>query len=376
MRIEQFSFREPQIDEFVQFGYDLYAGDDNWIPPLETELRHQLSPDFAFFADEGNRCRHFLATEHGKVRGRLSAMLNEELRGPDGERVGTIGFFESVRDYGVASDLLTAAVTWLQDQGQVSKVWGPVNFDIWHGYRFMTSGFDQALFQGEPYNPAYYPEFFKAFGFNTYAEWDSVEIAGRETLERMIERGEKRYRMLLERGYRFEPFQRIHWDREVARLHRVLCASFAGFPGFTPVTCTEFARLFARGKPGFDPRLFGFVHNETDELVGFAGGFVDVAAAVRAMHGQQDLLAKVRFLRERKHADRVNFYLGGITPQEAARGTGLGRAGFYYVVRQSLAAGYDDLLMTLRRKGSPSRAMTARHAPTPQREYALYELPL
>ena len=376
MRIEHFVFQEPQIDEFVQFGYDLYAGDANWIPPLESELRYQLSPDFEFFEHEENRCQHFLAVENGKVQGRVTAMLNTELRSPDGERVGTVGYFESVRDYGVARELLTAAVEWLQSQGHVSKVWGPVNFDIWHGYRFMTTGFDESLFQGEPYNKPFYPEFFKAFGFQSYAEWDSVEVAGRDTLERMIDRGAKRYKMLEERGYRFEPFQRLHWDREVDKLHRLLHSSFAGFPGFTPISSVEFARLFASGKPALDPRLFCFVYNETGELAGFAGAFVDLGAAVRAMQGQHDLLARYRFQRERRHADRVNFYLGGITPREAARGTGLGRAGFYYVVRQSLGEGYLDLLMTLRRKGSPSRAMTARYAPKPQREYALYELSL
>jgi hypothetical protein len=376
MRIDHFTYQEPQIDDFVQFGYDLYANDDNWIPPLETELRHQLSPDFEFFADEENRCRHFVATEKGKVLGRVSAMLNGELRSPEGERVGMVGFFESIRDYEVAERLLVAAVEWLRVHGRVSKVWGPVNFDIWHGYRFMTNGFDEPLFQGEPYNKPYYPEFFKAFGFQPYAEWDSVEVAGRETLERMTERGSERYKMLEDRGYRFEPFQRLHWDREVEKLHRLLHSSFAGFPGFTSVSSVEFARLFATGKPAFDPRLFCFVKNETGELAGFAGGFVDLGAAVRAMQGQHDMFARYRFLRERMHADRINFYLGGITPREAARGTGLGRAGFYYVIRQSLAEGYDDILLTLRRKGSPSRAMTARFAPAPQREYALYELPL
>jgi hypothetical protein len=376
MRIEKFTYQEEQTAEFVRFGYDLYDGDDHWIPPLEAELRHQLSPDFEFFAEEENRCQHFMAVEQGKVVGRVSAMYNTVLRNPDGARVGTLGFFESIPDYDVARSLFTEAIQWLKSEGRVDNVWGPMNYDIWHGYRLMTSGFDELPFLGEPYNKPYYPDLFEAFGFRICAEWDSVEVAGRDTLERMIERGEKRYHMLLDRGYRFEPFQRYHWDQEVIKLHHVLSASFSGFPGMTPISSVEFARLFDSAKHGFDPQLFCFVHNESGELAGFAGAFVDLGAAVRVMHGQQDLLAKVRFLKARRDADRINFYLGGITPQEAARGTGLGRAGFYYIIRQSLTEGYDDLLVTLRRKGSPSRAMTARFAPTPQREYALYELPL
>jgi hypothetical protein len=376
MRIDSFTFEPEQTDEFVRFGYDLYREDSNWIAPLESELRHQLSPGFDFFADPENRHRHFLATENGRVLGRVSAMLNSRLRNPEGELVGTVGFFESEPDYGVAEQLLRAALHWLAEQGRVRKVWGPMNFDIWHGYRFMTTGFDQPLFLGEPYNKRYYSEFFAAFGFQPCATWDSVEVTGRDTLERMIARGAQRHQLLRERGYRFEAFQMRHWDQEVKKLHGVLSSSFSRFPGFTHVCPVEFARLFSSGRPGLHPRLFCFVYNDRSDLVGFAGAFVDLGAAVRLMRGQEDLLAHYRFLRTRPQAHRINFYMGGITPEEEARGTGLGRAGFAYIIREALNEGYESLLLSLRLKGNSSRGLASRFAPTPQREYKLYELAL
>lgn len=376
MRIESFTHEPGQVDAFVRFGYELYQGDANWIPPLESELRHQVSRDFEFFADGANQQRQFIATQNGSVVGRASAMLNARLRDAEGEPVGTVGFFESVQDYGVAEALLKSAIGWLSERGRVRKVWGPMNYDIWHGYRFMTSGFDQALFLGEPYNKPYYPEYFTTFGFRPCAEWDSVAVTGRETLEQMIARGGKRYELLRERGYRFEAFHPGQWDQEVAKLHTVLSSSFARFPGFTSISPEEFARLFASGRRGIHPRLSCFVYNEADELAGFAAAFLDLGAAVRTMRGRQDWLARLRFLGARRNADRVNFYIGGITPQEEARGTGLGRAGFYYVIHQMLALGYESLLLTLRLKGNPSRALPGKFAPTPQREYTLYELAL
>jgi hypothetical protein len=155
-----------------------------------------------------------------------------------------------------------------------------------------------------------------------------------------------------------------------------LSSSFARFPGFTHVGPAEFARLFASGRPGLHPRLCCFVYNETHDLVGFAAAFLDLGAAVRAMRGQADLLAQCRFLRTRHKAHRINFYMGGITPQEEARGTGLGRAGFYYIIHEALLEGYDSLLFSLRLKGNASRALPARFAPAPQREYTLYEAAL
>lgn len=376
MRIDSFTFEPDQQGDFIRFPYDLYRDDPNWIPPLESELEHQLSADFDFFANPENRHRHFLATEHGRVLGRVSAMLNTKLRSPEGEPVGTVGFFETLPDYGVAERLLSAAMAWLKEAGRVRRVWGPMNFDIWHGYRFMTTGFDQPLFLGEPYNKAYYPGHFKAFGFQPLAVWDSVEVSGRDTLERMIERGAQRHRLLTEKGYRFEPFRMRDWDHEVEKLYHILSTCFARFPGYTHLCPAEFARLFSAGRPGLHPRLCCLVHNEAGELVGFATAFVDLGDAVRSMRGRQDLLAQYRFLRTRHQAHRVNFYMGGITPQEEARGTGLGRAGFYHVIHEALLEGYDHLILSLRLKGNFSRALACRFAPTPQREYTLYELTL
>lgn len=376
MRVDSFTFEPDLQGDFVRFGYEVYRDDPNFIPPLESELKHQLSPDFDFFADAENRHRHFLATDNGRVLGRVSAMLNRRLRSPEGEPVGTVGFFESIPDYGVAERLLSTAMKWLAGCGGVRKVWGPLNFDIWHGYRFMTAGYDQHLFLGEPYNKAYYPDYFQAFGFHPRAVWDSVEVTGRDTLEQMIARGAQRHRLLTEKGYRFESFQMREWDREVRKLHGVLSSSFARFPGFTQVDPAEFARLFAAGKPGLHPRLCCFVYDGTGKLAGFATAFVDLGDAVRAMRGRQDLLAQYRFLRTRQGAHRINFYIGGITPEEEARGTGLGRAGFYHIIHEALLEGYDTLILSLRLKGNSSRALACRFAPAPQREYALYELTL
>jgi len=376
MRIEPFTFQPELLDLFVRFGYGHYQGDKNWIPPFEDELRHQLSPESVFCARPENAHRHFLALDHGHVLGRVTAFDNSDLKDDQGTRLGALGYFEVVPDFAVSKKLIGAATDWLRHERRLTRVWGPLNFDIWHGYRFMTRGFGEPLFVGEPYNKPYYPQFFERIGGRVRAEWDSVEITGRETLSRMIERGRKRYELLLERGYHFVPFDPSDWDREVAKLHDIICRSFSRFPGFHAITQTEFARLFAGGRQSLVPELFAWAHDESGKLAGFAAGFLELSDAVRAMQGRRNVISKLRFLGRRRHTDCINFYLGAITPEEQARGTGLGRAGFYCVINQSLAAGYEKVLMALRLVGNPSRGLTARFAPEPQREYALYELDL
>jgi hypothetical protein len=374
MAIIYFTFNQPLTESFIGFGYNLYRGDAQWIPPIRKESYLQFSPEFPFYQKPGNRHRHFLATTGKKVVGRISAMVNQDLKDKDGTPVGTIGFFECVDDYSVANDLFDAAMKWLSEEQGLNRIWAPMNFDIWHGYRLMTCGFDQKLFYGEPYNKDYYADFFVHYGFVAKQYWDSVEISGGETIEKMIARGAERYQLLIDRGYRFELFDMNKFDDELKKLHMVMTKSFYGFLGFTPISFTEFKQLFAKSRYAFHPRLFTFGYDEDNVLAGFGAAFLELSDAIRAMKGKDDFISKLRFLQYRRRVNRINFYVGGMTPEEAKKGTGLGRAGFYYVINQMLKEGFETLLLTLRLKGNKAHGLLGKNAPKPQREYALFEL--
>ena len=374
MAMREFEFDPVLTDAFVQFGYDHYRGDLNWIPPLRREIHTQLSPSFPFHQEPGNHHRHFLAMDAGTVVGRISAMVNRELRDEDGSPVGTIGFFECIDDYAVAEGLLESATAWLREEHQLSRIWGPMNFDIWHGYRLMTRGFDQKLFHGEPYNKPYYQDFFERYGFTAKQRWDSLEITGRDALEAMISPGEERYQQLIERGYRFEPFDVRRFGDELRKLYSVLIRSFAAFLGFTPISCEEFVRLYTPSRCTIHPRLLTFVHDERNLLAGFSGAFLEVSDAIRAMQGSDHLVARLKFALSRRRVDRALFYIGGITPGEARKRLGLGRAGFYHTVRQILSEGYETVVFALlRTTRNPARTILGENASAAQRLYTLYE---
>jgi hypothetical protein len=373
MAIKQFTFDQALIHKFLRFGYELYRGDTQWVPPLKKNLRRQLAPTFPFYARLGNAHQHFLAFSNGRVVGRITAFVNRDLRDSDETPIGTLGFFECRDDFAAAEDLVSASSAWLNENHGVKRVWGPMNFDIWNNYRFMTKGFDQRLFFGEPYNKAYYPGFFLRCGFVPRYRWDSVEITGRQALDHMISRGSKRYKLLVDRGYRFERFQVDRVDDKVRQMHQILCNSFAKFPGFTAIPLSDFARLFEQSRWALDPRFCVFVYNDKNNLAGFAAALLDLADAIRVMGGRDHIAARLRFLYQRRRVDRINFYIGAATPEEVSRRSGLGRAGFYYIINQIIEAGYETVLLTLRQVGNQVRALQGANKTKPQREYTLFE---
>jgi len=374
MPIKEFTCEHGLTKKFMDFGHEIYKADSNWIPPLRSDLVRQLKEDFPFHLKPGNHQRKFLATAGGKVCGRVAAMVNGDLKNQDGEQVGTLGFFECVNDYHVAQDLIGTSLQWLNQEMGISHVWGPINFDIWHGYRFMTKGFDQDLFYGEPYNKPYYPDFFERSGLKTIYSWDSLELRGRENMKRAMRRGSKRYDHLRDKGYRFESFNRWHFSRDFRKLYTLVSDIFVGFPGFTSISFDEFLQLYPGMRLAMKSELITFVYNEEGEIAGFTAAFPDLAEAVRAAHSRKGPVSLLRFLKTRRRADRISFHLGGITREEISRGSGLGRAGFYYTLNQALVLGYEKLMLTMRLVGNPSRSLPGPDAPKPQREYALYGL--
>ena len=373
MGLKTFTFERGPTARFIELGYDLYRADPGWIPPFRRELEAQLLPSFRFYARPGNDHRRFLAEAGGRVVARAVATVNGALKNRDGTLVGAVGFFEAADDYAAAAEVLGAAVAWLRTAHGIRCIRGPLNFDIWHGYRLMTRGFERERFFGEPCNKPYYPAFFERFGFSVCRRWNSFELPGSLPAAALSSADGPSWRDFVARGYRFEPFGRRPFDECLALLHDVLTQSFASFPGHTPISLPEFRELMSLARHVLHPRCSTFVFDEAGSLAGFAAVLVDVADAVRAMNGHSSMAGRLGFLWRRRSARRLLFHLGGITPAEAARHSGLARAAFHHTLGQIRAERCEAVVASLVARGNPVRRLYGVYARDAVREYALYE---
>lgn len=375
MAVTGYAFDPDMSEAFAVFRHGLYRGDANWIAPLKSEVRARFAPDFGFYRRPGNRHRHFIATAGGAVVGHVSATINRDLEDPDGDPVGAVGFFESVENFEIAADLLDAATRWLNREAELTRVWGPLDFDIWHGYRLMTRGFDEATFFGEPYNKPYYPDFFEKFGFRRKQRWNSTVITGREALESSVARFRENYRQTVARGYRFVAID-LGRSSHLRRLHALITGSYRRFLGYTPISADDFRRLYAARARLLDRRLMSWICDETGTPVGFSLAYADYSDALRAMRGKDGPAARLRFLRRRRAAHRAVYYLIGLAPEAAGRTRGLGRAASYHTVHAILRGGYDEVVAALIARGNPARGLVPGGTRQAHKEYALYELVL
>jgi len=373
MSILSFQFDPSLTREFIDLGYSLYRNDIRRVPPFRREIARQLSPGFYFYRKAGNDHRRFLAYRSGRVAGRVAAMVNADITDAERAPVGLVGFYECVEDDGVAAELLDAAREWLRTEHGVKRVRGPMNFDFWHGYRFLTKGFDRTPFYGEPDNKPYYPGQFERYGFAPLRYWNSIEVRGREKLEALIAPWEKRHEILEGRGYRFVPATRLNLRKMMPTLVDLINKSFGDFPDFTALPGAEFKALLSGLRYALAAPVSGFVYDEKGRAVSYGVIFYDLAEAVRPMNGRLNPLTAAGFLRRRRRARRLNFFAAGSLPEEEARGTGVGRAGLHAMVAWALDRDYDDIVFAQMSRDYPIQAFFRRLEIEPQREYVFYE---
>jgi len=365
IEIVAFESERRHVEPFVRLAHDLYRGDRRWLPPFRAEMLRDLSSAHPFrpFLEQ----RNFLATRHGRPVARVSAFVNNRVTLEDGP-LGTLGHFESVDDPAIAEALIDRACTWLRDRG-VRTVWGPMNGSVWMSYRFMTGGFEDMPFQGEPYNRPSYPGLFEAAGFEVLKRWQSTFSEGEE-LRGMVEKTRPRFERALGEGYRFRPLELSRFEDEMATLHRLISDSFAGFLGFHPIEVSTFLELFGGLRALCVPDLIQFALDPDGAIVGYVCSLPDHPRALRALGGETHPLARLRFLLSRgRPAQHVTIYLG-LVEAEQRRRSGLGGALAHLTTRSAHEAGV-PLVSALMAEDSLARSYS--HQRTNRvHTYALY----
>lgn len=375
MEVISFDFDTRLAREFLDCGHARNAADPHFILPLRPMEERELRPDYPFYNVPGNAHRHFLVREEGRAIGRVSAFVNGDLRDADGTAVGAVGFYECVDDDAVSGVLLSAATDWLRSRG-LRRAWGPMNFDIWHHYRFITRGAESTPFVSEPRNAPWYPAQFERAGFRAAHHWESVLFRGTDRLQALMDYTRPIYERFSTRGFTFRDADTRSPEQDFRTLYRLLTPAFHGFPGYTPISEEDFVAVLQRNRDALAPGLFSFFAHAEYGDVGFTAAFLDRARAVQALRGEWNAAAKLRYFLRRRASRRLIYLLGGVLPQYARPAAGCARAAVYYTLQRAVAKGMDEVIVALMRRGNRLRALFDVEEADEIREYALYEMTL
>ncbi len=167
--VKPISPTKKELKKYVQFGIELYKGNDCYVPPLISDDINTLSPDknpaFDFC-----QAQSFMAYRDGKTVGRITAIINDSVNSRTGKKEMRFSFVDFIDDDEVVDALFSAASDWGRAKGMTSIV-GPMGFTDLDHEGMLIEGFDELGTMATIYNYPYYPKQMERMGFSKEADW-------------------------------------------------------------------------------------------------------------------------------------------------------------------------------------------------------------
>ena len=164
-----------ELQQFIQFYYDLYRGNDYAVPYLYMDematLRKDKNPSF-----ECCDAAYFMAFKDGRMVGRVAAIINRRANERWDCRQVRFGWFDFEDDQEVSTALLKAVEDWGRSQG-MTEIAGPMGFIDTDREGMLVEGFDELSTMYVNYNYPYYPQHMESMdGFDKANDWVELKV--------------------------------------------------------------------------------------------------------------------------------------------------------------------------------------------------------
>lgn len=141
------------LKPFLDVVDTIYAGDTQYIRPLDMDLGDRLNPKKNPFFEHAEGTI-FTAHRDGKCVGRITAQVDREHIDRYKDGVGFFGFLDTIDDESVAKELLMHAEKYLRDKG-MKVIRGPISLSINEELGCLVDGFDTPPVLMNPHHRPY-----------------------------------------------------------------------------------------------------------------------------------------------------------------------------------------------------------------------------
>ena len=330
---------DGQLEQFIQFYYDLYRGNQCAVPFLYADEKATLSrsknPSF-----ECCDAAYFLALKDGHVVGRIAAIINHRANERWNRRQVRFGWFDFIDDLEVSTALLRAAEDWGRKQG-MTEIAGPLGFIDTDREGMLIDGFDELATMYVNYNYPYYPRHMEQIGgFEKDNDYVELKVRVPEVVPakfaKITEMVRHRY------GLRVHKFTRNELIRQGMgrQVFDLLNATYKDLYGFSQLSDSQIDKLVNDYIKIADLNLVTAIM-DGDHMVGFGITFPSFSRALQKTRdgrflpfGWWHLLKILKWHR----TDTVDLLLIGVLPEY--RGKGANALIFDDLIRQFQAYGF------------------------------------
>jgi len=322
---------KSQVNEFIKFHYQLYAGHPQWVPPFYNDIKTMLDRDKHPFHEHSD-ADFFIARRGKEVVGRISVMENKPFNRVHDVRKAQFYLFDAVEDQEVVNCLFDAAFDWCRKRNLDTLV-GPKGFSAFDGYGIQIDGFEhRQMMTMMNYNYPYYPKLLEAAGFEKEVDFVSCYLPGDKF--QLPEKVREIARRVKERG----KFKIVNFTskrdlvRYAGKIGEAYNKTFVNNWEYYPLTDREIQFVLKNLIEVAVPQLIKIItYNE--DVVGFLLGFPDISSALQRQGGKITPWGVVDFLLEMRRTKWISLNGAGVLPEFHGRG---GNALLYYEMEKTI----------------------------------------
>ncbi len=295
--------------EFIRVAWRVYRYDNHWVPPIVVDYLHFLRPDKNPFFKHAQGAYFLSRDGKGRPQGRIAVNIDQRYQEFHGTKVGTFGFFETVKDYTVAEELLNTGREWLQEKG-VEVMQGPLSFSMNHECGLLIQGFHEDPIIMMTYNPPYYQDFLERYGFTKakdlcaywFDAWQEVPPA----ILKLAEKLQKRY------GFNMRKANVRRFDQELEKFIIVYNEAWEENWGFVPLDREEMVYMAKRLKPLVVPDLALIAETPQGEPAAVSLSLPDYNQVFKRMGGSLFPLGIFKFYFYSRHISQARLMALGV----------------------------------------------------------------
>ena len=273
-----------ELKQFVQFGIDVFNGNENFCPPLVFDELNTLDSkkNPAFDVCEAV---YYLAYKDGKIVGRIAGIINKQANAHWNVKKVRFGWFDFIDDKEVSKALLDAVVAWGKSKG-MNALNGPVGFTDLDHQGLLLEGYEHLSLMAALYNYPYYVEHFNAYGLTKEADWVEIRLNIPEVLpEKMT-----RVANMIKDRYKVKSTH-VKNSKELIKRYGysffdLIDTAYQQLYNYSPLTEKQKKYYSDLYFPILNFDLVSLVVNENDELVGVGVAMPNISKELRKTKGK------------------------------------------------------------------------------------------
>lgn len=355
---------------FIKLPWRLYRNQPNWVPPLIADRRKFLDRDRnPFFAHA--EAEYFLAERDGRLVGRVTAQVDENLNAFQDNRWGMFGFFECEEDQEAATALLATAEAWLRERDRDRMV-GPMSFTTNDECGVLVEGFELLPTILTDWTHPYYPALLEGAGLTKAMDtlmW-KLWVDARDRVHPAI--WQMAHDVKAKHGITVRPMRKRDLEAEIERFLEVYNAAWERNWGFVPLTEDEVRHYAKDLKPILDENWAMIAETADGEVVGAALTLPDYNQVLRHLNGRLLPIGWAKALWYRRKIDRVRVFALGVKKEYQHTGVAARMYEMHFDSAARTPQKGGEMGWILESNEAMNRAMEGMGG-TVQRRYRIYE---